>query len=218
MTKTKGTQAIIDEPKIAQATKKAPLPPPPVVVAAPAISPEFARALKKAGKPKKKRKTEREAELRERLWPNVTEDDLWNRTSNDGFTTIPRTMPHIMAIIDALTKGKPASSAYLALWCRVFDSSYLRIQAQEALASESGFSGERKSTVWKVRMRSLVKLGFIHTTEGDSGEFEHVLILNPYVVIKKIISSKPKAIPKQLVRSIAARAIDIGATDCEIEI
>lgn len=33
----------------------------------------------------------------------------------DGFTTIPRTMPLIMNIIDDLTKAKPASSNYFAL-------------------------------------------------------------------------------------------------------
>ncbi len=212
-TKTKSKKAVTDKPITDPATKKAP---PPSTVA-PKLSPEIARALKKAAKPKRKKKAEREAELREKLWPDISEDDLWNRNSNDGFTTIPRTMPHVMAIIDALTKGKPASSAYLALWCRVFDSSYLRIQAQEAFASESGFSGERKSTVWKGRMRSLVEFGFIHAAEGDSGEFEHVLILNPYAVIKKIVSDSPSAIPKQLVRSIATRAVDIGAEDCEIE-
>jgi len=122
-----------------------------------------------------------------------------------------------MAIIDSLTKGKPASSTYLTLWCRVFDSSYLRIQAQEAFAAESGFSGERKLTVWKARMRSLVEYGFIKAIEGDAGEFEHVVILNPYVVIKKLIEKSPSGIPNQLTRSIAIRAQDIGAMDCEIK-
>lgn len=33
---------------------------------------------------------------------------IWTRKTNDGFFTVPRTMPVVMQIIDAQTKGQPA--------------------------------------------------------------------------------------------------------------
>ena len=65
--------------------------------------------------------------MRKELWPDITSADLWLRNDRDGFTTIPRTMPHFMELIADVSKrvttGKsvPAGKAYLVLWCRVFD-------------------------------------------------------------------------------------------------
>jgi uncharacterized protein YydD (DUF2326 family) len=46
-------------------------------------------------------------EQRGKLWPDVDfYNYLWHRKRNDGFVTIPRTMPLIIGIIDDLTKGR----------------------------------------------------------------------------------------------------------------
>lgn len=190
----------------------------PGLAALAAVPPPPPPVKEKKSRRRKKNPTERQVELRDELWPELDHDAYWNRIVNDGFTTIPRTMPHVLAIIDTLTKGKPASSTYLALWCRVFDASYIRIQSPEALASESGFSGERKLSTWKGRMRSLEDLGLIKVAGGDAGEFEHVAILNPYGAIQALVDKPDIGVSKQLVRSIAIRAKDVGATDCKIKI
>ena len=44
-------------------------------------------------------------DLRSRLWPELQEAELWSRSVYAGFTTIPRTMPIIMNIIDQLSDG-----------------------------------------------------------------------------------------------------------------
>ena len=81
--------------------------------------------------------------LRDSIWPELDEDTLWNRKAATGFTTIPRTLPLIMNIIDDQTKNKPSGSAYFVLWCRTFDHSLLVIDNPMTLAVEAGFSGER---------------------------------------------------------------------------
>src|SRR5260221_11585694 len=53
--------------------------------------------------------------LRSKLWPEIKEEDLWPRTNQKGFTIMPRTMPLILQIMDAMAKGKPVSRAYLDL-------------------------------------------------------------------------------------------------------
>lgn len=60
---------------------------------------------------------ERNRQLRGQLFPDVTDDQLWERRSKKGFATIPRCLPILMALMDELSKPKPVSAAYLSLWC-----------------------------------------------------------------------------------------------------
>lgn len=161
---------------------------------------------------KKKRKSkmeEKAAKMRKDFWPNIKDDDLWDRIRNDGFTTVPRTMPLIMNIIDSLSKNQPAGQAYFVLWCHVFYESFVTIENPLVFAAETGFSGERALTTWKQRMKTLQELGFIDAKEGASGVFHYVLILNPHVVIQKLKDS----IQEYRFRQIYNRALDIGAKD-----
>ena len=61
------------------------------------------------------KKVSKRYELREQIWPNVTEE-LWDRKKEVGFCTIPRTLPLVMTLIDLLSeKGKDASRIYFDL-------------------------------------------------------------------------------------------------------
>ena len=44
--------------------------------------------------------TTKQLKLRDQLWPGLDEARLWTRLKKDGFTTIPRTMPLILQIMD----------------------------------------------------------------------------------------------------------------------
>jgi hypothetical protein len=147
--------------------------------------------------------------LRKTYWPDVDDSNLWNRSRSKGYTTIPRTLPQIMHIIDVLTNGKPAGQTYFVLWCRMYDESILVIENPMTLAAEAGYSGERSLSTWKDRMRSLQELGFIDAKDGPSGAFHYVLVLNPYMVIRRL---QPR-IQDRLFRQLQERAIDIGAKD-----
>ena len=158
---------------------------------------------------RKKSMSERALARRNEYWPEVRDEDLWHRSRNDGFATVPRTLPVILKIIDALTNGKPSGLTYFALWCRNYDESVIAIDSQELLAEESGFSGERKVTTWRARMKALQQLGFIDAKRGASGDFQHVLILNPHLVVRKLGKRVQEGVRHQLFE----RAQAIGATD-----
>lgn len=151
-------------------------------------------------------------DLRAKFWPEVTEADLWSRKAHDGFTTVPRTMPYILQIMDDLAdKGKPISNLYLSLWCRAFDESMLEIRSMEQLAFESGFSGQRAVSTWKQRMKKLEQLKFISSKAGASGEYSFVLIYNPYRIIKE--HQAAGRIQEGKFNALYARAQEVGASD-----
>lgn len=147
--------------------------------------------------------------LRAEYWPNLGEGDIWDRKKHKGFTTIPRTMPLLMNIIDSLSKNQPAGYAYFILWCRAFDEALVVVDSPASLATESGFAGERALTTWRQRMKTLHELGFIECKEGSTGPYHYVLIKNPHTVAKQL---KDK-IPESLYRQLLDRALDIGAKD-----
>jgi len=152
--------------------------------------------------------------LRKQLWGDLDPNSIWNRKENDGYTTIPRTMPIIFQIADNIAdKSKPVSTVYFSLWCRVFDESFIEIKSQEEMAFESGFSGQRAVSTWKSRMKNLVSLGFIDAKEGASGEYSYVLLLNPYMVIKKHHEEGKVQIGKY--NALFARAQEVGAVDLD---
>lgn len=156
--------------------------------------------------------SKRTLELRKQLWPKLDESLLWNRTIAKGFTTIPRTMPHILEIMNDLGgTGDPLFKVYLSLWCRVFDEALLEIKNYSDLAYEAGFSGQRAVTLWKRRMKLLVDLGFILAEQGTGGDFDYVLILNPYPIIKR--HYEEGKVQKHKYVSLFSRAQEIGADD-----
>lgn len=168
-------------------------------------------------KPNDKRQS-RERKMRNEFWPDIKESDLWNRGRCKGFTTIPRTLPMLTAIMDDMAgKGSPVSSTYLTLWGRVHDESVVKIRDENTAAMESGFSGGRRATVWRKRMRILRDLGFILTEEAGSGEFSTVLLLNPHKVIKGYWARRDEKgaarIPEEKYRALMDRADEVGAND-----
>lgn len=157
---------------------------------------------------------ERVLKLRAAHFPEVTDEQLWHRKRNHGFTTLPRTLPIIMNIIDAQSKNKPAGRTYLGLWMRTFDEAFIIIENPMSFAAEAGFTGERAVTSWKDRMTKLKDLGFIDARPGSSGDFHYVLLYNPH----KIVRAHRADISQRYFMQIIDRAAEIGATDMDEEI
>lgn len=160
----------------------------------------------------------RQEKLRQEYWPEVTDQDLWHRQRNQGFTTIPRTLPMVMALMDEMAgKGKPVSRTYLTLWARVYDESIIKLTDEKMAALESGFSGPRRTTGWRSRMRLLEELGFIKTRSGGSGEFAYVLLLNPHKVIREHWENRKQPgaprMSEEKFRALEERADAVGADD-----
>jgi hypothetical protein len=158
--------------------------------------------------------------MREELWPDITDDALWLRQSSNGFTTIPRTMSLFMELINDASKhvttGKsvPAGKSYLVLWCRVFDEAFVKIDVEAVAAKEAGYSGERSVSTWREHLRVLKELGFVRYEQGPAGPCQYVLLLNPYHVVKQLVTKK--WVQRDTYIALLQRANDIGATDLDL--
>ena len=156
-------------------------------------------------------------ELRAELFLDVTEEELWHRKKNDGFTSVPRTMPLILAIINDLTKGAPASSTYFELWCRAYDEMYVSLSKGDEMAFHAGFTGQRARRTWQDRIRKLRDLGFILVAPGSAGELSHALIINPHVAVKRLKERKEPGLTEANYNALLERGNEIGAKDVDTD-
>lgn len=162
----------------------------------------------------RKKASERRKELRQRLWPDVLDEHLWIRTQRTGFTTIPRTMPLLMRIMDTLAgKGTPVSMPYLTLWCWTYDEALVEIRHPKQFAYESGFSGPRAESLWKGRMRKLEELGLIRSKPGLSGDYHYVLLINPILVIERYYAGRTTDVAFS---TLLGRLTEVGADDLDL--
>lgn len=156
----------------------------------------------------------RQLEARAKIWPDVTNLMLWDRTERDGFSTIPRTMPLIMSIMDGLSgKGFPVGQTYLELWCRLYDELFLTLNRPEEMAFYAGFTGQRAVRTWRDRVKRLADLGFIDLKSGPLGEMSYAVFFNPYHIIKRAYLKGDVAEDKY--RALVIRANEIGAFDLD---
>lgn len=114
-------------------------------------------------------------------FPGCPPQMLWTRKTNDGYSTIPRTLPIVMQAIDMKSKGTPAGHTLFCLWARSPDHPFITIENATTFAAEAGFIGERAVDTWRKRMKYLRDLTMIATKPGPTGEFHYVLLLNPNV-------------------------------------
>lgn len=119
-------------------------------------------------------------------FPGMPAAWLWQRKTNDGYTTIPRPMPIAMQVVDALSKGQPAGHTLFCLWSRAPDHPLVTIENPATFAAEAGFSGERAVDTWRKRMKRLRDLHLIMTKPGPTGEFHYVLLLNPNTAVEHL--------------------------------
>ena len=122
---------------------------------------------------------ERAQQMLDLHFPNTDDRYMWRRKVNDGFSTIPRTLPIVMQAVDAVSKGKPPGHVLFCLWARAPDNPLIMIENPSTFAAEAGFSGERAVDTWRKRMKRLRELSMIMTKQGASGEFHYVLLTNP---------------------------------------
>ncbi|WP_286730808.1 hypothetical protein [Pseudomonas sp. PGPPP4] len=117
-------------------------------------------------------------------FPDIAEAWIWTRKTHDGFSTIPRTLPIAMQIIDAQSKGQPAGHVLFCLWARMPDHPVITIENPSTFAAEAGFLGERAVDTWRRRMKKLRELKFIISKPGASGEFHYVMLTNPNAAVE----------------------------------
>lgn len=156
----------------------------------------------------------RQLEARAKIWPDVSNHMLWDRTERDGFATVPRAMPLIMNIMDDLAgKGFPVGQTYIEMWCRLYDELFLTLNRPEEMAFYAGFTGQRAVRTWKDRVKRLAGLGFIDLKSGPLGDISYAVFFNPYHIIKRAYLRKLVAEDKY--RALVIRANEIGAFDLD---
>ena len=153
--------------------------------------------------------TERAQQQMELHFPDFPTAWLWQRKANDGYTTLPRTLPIAMQAIDDETKGRPAGHTLFCLWARSPDHPMLVIDNPATYAGEAGFSGERAVDTWRKRMKQLAALNFIRCTKGTSGDFHYVLLLNPNAAVATLYAQGK--VQKGLYGRFLDRMNEIGA-------
>ena len=149
--------------------------------------------------------------IRDVIWPDMDVERLWLRLKSTGFITIPRTLPLIMEIINCMTKGAPAGTAYFELWCRSFDECFVDMDDEESMAFCTGFTGQRAVSTWRGRIRALQDLGFIDVQKR--GGKTYALIYNPYQVIYRLFLAKKSGLTVDHYSALEVRVAGIGATD-----
>lgn len=150
--------------------------------------------------------------LRDHLWPGIA-PHLWDRKAHKGFTTIPKTMPLILRIMDEMTSGAPVSSTYLTLWCSTWDNGFVQVIKPDEMAFASGFGGQRGEHTWAGRMKKLEELQFISLKAGKSGPMTHALIRNPHEVLREHHEQKTPGLVEASYTALVEKALEVGALD-----
>ena len=163
----------------------------------------------KQAKARRLKMSERAAQQMEIHFPEVDNEWLWHRRTNDGFSTIPRTLPIAMQAIDMQSKGQPAGHTLFCLWARSPDHPLVAIENPAVFAAEAGFLGERAVDTWRRRMKKLRELKFIMAKKGPSGDFHYVLLLNPNVIVEHMRNLD--MVQDVLYSRFLERTADIGA-------
>jgi hypothetical protein len=158
----------------------------------------------------------RKIELREKLWPGVKQEHIWER-SRDGFGSVPRALPLMITIMNHLSDtGKPVGGAYLEIFCRLRDEGFISLNQQEDMALASGFTGQRYLHTFRDRLSKLEEMKFISLKEGAINRFGYALIWNPYHAIRRHHESGK--VSDRFWNALVFRAAEIGAPDLEEEL
>lgn len=165
-------------------------------------------ANQKQAATKRLKMSERAQKQLELLFPEVPSQWIWRRKTNDGYTTLPRTLPLVMQAVDDQSKGQPAGHTLFCLWARSPDHPLVTIENPATFASEAGFEGERAVDTWRRRMKRLQALQLIFPKSGPSGDFHYVLLLNPNVGMEHM--NRNKMVQSRLYARFTDRVIEVG--------
>lgn len=184
-------------------------PPPPPTAAAPP-TPTVAHSLATLPQTRKKnRQSIKRSDLRDQLWPGC-HDKFWDRTNNNGFTTVPRLLPLIMTLMGKLSGKLDPSKVYFELWARVFDEGVVTITSPLDVAYAAGYTGKRAERTLNERLLRLHELGFINGKPDGNREWVHILIVNPLQAAVDLHAQG--RVPAEWWSAFVRRAGEVGAT------
>ncbi len=127
------------------------------------------------------KRADRRIKLRETFWKG-SEHLFWNRKANDGYSTIPRLLSLVAALIKEKAEDDP-SRVYYDLWCRVWgDEGIVTDIDEDDFAYSSGYTGTRAKRTWTKHIWQLEKLKFIKVAPDGNRAIGTILMLDPLKV------------------------------------
>ena len=164
---------------------------------------------------RKRKANEAAMALRNLHWPNITPKQLWLLDGNrGGFSQVPRTLALFNSVIRYAVKRKTgktsaAGNTYMVLWLHIYGQGVAKIENETDAAFEAGYGGERGKSTFRSHMHVLKDLGFIDFGEGPRGPMQYVLMLNPYMVLQKLL--KDNLVEKKYYAAIIERLHTSGS-------
>lgn len=157
----------------------------------------------------KKTASDRRRELRDSLWPGSGKL-IWSRKTDDGYCSVPRTLPLIMTLINMMSgKEGDASRVYFELWCRAYDEGFIEMADEADHAFAAGYVSSRGVRTWRERMDLLTDLGFIKVKPKGSWKYGYVLLVHPHDVVETLKTTKQ--VPDEWYSAYLHRSGQIGA-------
>lgn len=155
--------------------------------------------------------------LKERklYFPDIPESSFYSEDKKKGWKQVPRTMPHILNLMDRMSKGSPLSKTYFDIWMSAWSESFIVVNSSNDRAFAAGFSGERCASTWKRKVDKLEEIGFIKTVE--SGNKLYIAIFDPHMVVKKLEKEQPSGFDRDVYKAMVLCAHDFGLTALEDE-
>jgi hypothetical protein len=154
---------------------------------------------------------EKRLRTRDSLWPEASKI-VWSRKTDDGYCSLPRTLPLIMTLINILSpKGKgDASRVYQELWFHDFDLGFIDIGDERAHAFAAGYTTPSRGVrSWYERISVLEDLGFIMTKPQGSQRVGYVLLVHPHDVVESLRAKRD--VPEDWYGAFTKRVEGTGA-------
>lgn len=159
---------------------------------------------------KRLRPADRRIELRNSIWPESPKV-VWDRASSDGWTSVPRLIPHVCAMIDLLSKKGNPSRVYIDLWLRAFDDGFVQVESEDELAFSSGLISNRARRTWQERIEMLQDLEFVKVAPRGNTKIGFILLVNPIVRALELYNTRKFPSRDVWFRSFLDRGLKVGA-------
>jgi hypothetical protein len=140
-----------------------------------------------------KKATEKRLKTRDTLWPDV--GPIVFDTSDKairGYARIPRVVPMVARLINAVGGSENAGALYQTLWAQDWGQGIVEVKSFRTLLYEAGYAGKgsRVERTWHERIDILKKLGFIKTARKGLDECAYILLIDPHIAVLKLINNK----------------------------
>lgn len=140
-----------------------------------------------------KKATEKRMKTRDTLWPDAGPLVFdTNDKAVRGYARIPRVVPLVARLINAIGGSENAGALYQTLWAQDWGQGIVEVKSFRTLLYEAGYAGKgsRVERTWDERIGILRKLGFIKTAKKGLDPVAFILLLDPHLAVLKLFGDQ----------------------------